>query len=244
MTDQHLDILAIAPHPDDAEIACGGSLALARQKGLGVAILDLTRGEASSRGDPLRRRREAEEAALRLGGIHRYGLDLPDTRLGTEPGHAEAIVPLLRRLRPRILLIPDGVDRHPDHAAASALARRAVFLAGLARHGDGLPHRVDMVAAYAIHHPVTPSFVIDVSAVWPQRMHALAAYASQFGDGEGPATPLQGGDFLRAIEARAISHGALIGARYGEAFRLDGPVGLAGLEALLQPRTSAYRMVL
>lgn len=242
-----VDLLALSTHPDDVELACGGTLILAVRAGLKVAIADLTAGEAATRGTPAIRRAEAAEAARRLGIDWRTCLGLPDGQVGETPGQVEAIVDLLRSARPRILLAPYRQDRHPDHAAASRLAERAVFLARLAnRGGEGAPHAVGRVLHYCGHHPFAPTVVVDVTAVWAQRMHALAAHASQFGPGvgadDGPQTALSGGAFLRFVEARAVCHGALVGAGYGEGFAMAGPVGLAGLDSLLGPGdTSAYR---
>ncbi len=240
------DILAIGAHPDDVELACGGSLMLAVQAGLKVAVLDLTAGEMATRGAPHIRAAEAAEAARLLGVVRLAPLGLADTGLGQGPDEAEALVAVLRQVRPRLVLGPVGPDRHPDHTAAATIVRRAVFLAGLPRHGTGESHRIAAFAAYPGHHPVAPGFVIDVTAVWEGRMAALRSYASQFGPvgGGGGDTALSGGDFLRAVEARAIHYGSMIGARYGEGFVLDGPVALGGLGALLGGRSSAYRCFL
>ncbi|BBK41831.1 bacillithiol biosynthesis deacetylase BshB1 [Allostella vacuolata] len=237
---QRVDILAVSPHPDDVELACGGTLILAVRQGLSVAIADLTAGEAATRGTPEIRRAEAAEAARRLGIAQRVCLDLPDSRVGETPGQVEPVVALIRAARPRILLLPYPQDRHPDHAAAARLVERAAFLARLARHGSGRPHAVERLLHYCGHHPATPSVVIDVSAVWAERMHALRAHASQFEAGDGAATALNDGSFLRFVEARAVCHGALIGAAYGEGFMLAGPVGLDGLGPLLRDRPATY----
>lgn len=238
------DILAISTHPDDVELAAGGSIILAARRGLSVVIADLTDGGAASLGSPEQRRAEAAEAQRRLGAIRRIQIGLPDTRVGADAGQAEGLVVQIRALRPRIMLIPFGSDRHPDHAAAAALCQRAAFLARLARHGEGPPHAVDQLIAYEGHHPMAPSFVVDVSDVWEDRMEAVAAYRSQFWSDGPSGTALSGGDFLRFIEARAICHGALIGARYGEAFRTEGPLAATGLESILPATSSRYRRFL
>ena len=228
-----LDILAIGAHPDDVEIGCGGSLILAVRNGLQVGIADLSAGEAATRGTPEVREREAAEAARRLGIAERTCLGLPDTRIGETPEQIEAVVALLRAARPRILLLPYPQDRHPDHAAAARLIERAAFLARLKGQGSAKPHAVGRMLHYGGHHPFAPSVVIDVSAVWPQRMHALLAHASQFEPDPAAPTALSDGSFLRFVEARAICLGAMIGAAHGEGFAMAGPVGLAGLDLLL-----------
>jgi LmbE family N-acetylglucosaminyl deacetylase len=209
-----LDVLAFSPHPDDAELGCGGSLILAADSGLKVAVADLSAGEMSSRGTPDQRRSEKEEAADRLGLCTRTLVGLPDGEIGTDPAHRLAIIQLIRETRPRIVLAPYGQDRHPDHAGASKLVKDACM----------------------IHHPFTPSLVVDVSSVWDRKMAAVAAYRSQFQpDGGGVQTAISRPDFLRFVEARAIVFGAMIGVAYGEAFYLPGPVPLGGLPGLTGP---------
>lgn len=237
-----VDLLAISTHPDDVELGCGGTLILAARRGLRVGIADLSRGEAATRGTPAVRAREAVAAAALLGVVARTCLDLPDTRIGMEAGQVDAVVALIRAARPRILLAPYPEDRHPDHAAAARLVERAAFLARLGGQGAGQPHAIAHLVRYAGHHPFQPGFVVDVSAVWPQRMRAVLAHASQFAGGDDPPTALAGGDFLRFVEARAVCHGALIGVAHGEGFVMAGPVGLAGLDALVPP--AGYRNTL
>ncbi|MCG3206509.1 MAG: N-acetyl-alpha-D-glucosaminyl L-malate deacetylase 1 [Anaerolineae bacterium] len=223
-----IDILAFSPHPDDVELGCGGSLILAVNQGLRVAVADLTAAEMSSRGTPGQRAAETTAAAELLGLSARVNLGLPDTQIGADPAHRLAVIELIRAARPRLVLAPHWQDRHPDHEAAGALIRDACFYAGVGKVGRGVPHRPQQVFYYMIHTPFEPSFVIDVSAVWEQRMAAVRAYASQFQpDAAGPATALSRAGFLRYVEARAITYGALIGAAYGEPFAMRGPVPLA-----------------
>jgi bacillithiol biosynthesis deacetylase BshB1 len=220
-----IDVLAFSPHPDDAELGCGGSLILAADSGLKVAIADLSAGEMSSRGTPEGRQSEKEEAADRLGLCTRTLVGLPDGEIGTDPAH-----------RLRIVLAPYGQDRHPDHVGASKLVKDACFLAGVSKLGTGRPHRPEWVYYYMIHHSFAPSLVVDVSSVWDRKMAAVAAYRSQFQpDGSGFQTAISRPDFMRFIEARAIVFGAMIGAAHGEAFYLPGPVPLGGLPGLTGP---------
>lgn len=231
---QPIDILALSPHPDDAEIGCAGLLLLAKRQGLGTAILDLTEGELATRGTPARRAAEKAQAAERLGLASRESLGLPDTAIGSAPAHVAALAAMLRRLRPRLLLVPWREDRHPDHTATARLAERAVFQAGLAKLGSGSPYRVGRLLHYPIHAPVVPDLVVDVTAVWAERKAVLEAYRSQFSaEGGGPPTPLSDGGFLELVEARARHYGATIGARYGEPYLSCGPLGVTGVESLL-----------
>jgi len=217
------DLLAIAAHPDDVEIGCGGAVALAAASGQRVMIADLTRGERSTAGDVRTRAREAERARELLGAVERTNLELPDGELG-DASHRDAIIALLRELRPRIVLAPYESDRHPDHAAAGALTRMACFGAGV---GDPSA-RPERLYHYMLHHPFEPAFVLDITAVWERRMRALAAYESQFGGGP---TEISSG-FGDLLGARAAFYGSLVGVERGEPYTCAGPLGLRNLPGL------------
>lgn len=241
-----VDVLALAAHPDDAEIGCAGALLLAARAGARTAVVDLSAGEASTRGMPESRARECTRASEVLGLARRESLGLPDTALGTDPAHREAVTEILRALRPRVLLAPYPHDRHPDHAATGRLAREACFLAGVRNYGArSEPHLPERVFHYMLHEPFAPSFVVDVEAVWDERMEALAAYDSQFGCREDDhATAVAGGTFLELVAARARFHGALVGSARGEAYHCPGPLRTASLPGLDEPRPvgpRAYR---
>lgn len=242
MTVPGVDVLAIGAHPDDVEVGCGGVLALCARSGLRVAIADLSAGELSTKGHPELREREASDAAEILGVTTRLQLGLPDGSIGTEAAHRDAVVRAIRTLRPRVVLAPYHLtDRHPDHAAAGRLARDACFFSGVARWGrdgggdggGGEPYRPARLHHYMLHHLFEPTYVVDVSAVWEQRMEAVAAFASQFG--AVPAerrTAVDGSEFLGLLSARAAVFGAMIGVAHGEAFHCEGPLGLDQLPGL------------
>jgi len=230
---EHLDILTFAPHPDDAELGCGGSLIRAVDQGLRVAVADLTVGEMGSRGTPESRQRERQNAAELIGLQARYSLGLPDSQIGAEPYQRIPLIELIRATRPRIVLIPYGQDRHPDHAAASQLVANACFFAGVRKVGEGRPHRPERVYYYSLHSPFPPTFVIDVSPAWDRKMAAVRAYQSQFQHNNGDVeTALSSPSFMRTLEARAIWFGAMIGVAYGEAFYAPGPVILDSFPGL------------
>lgn len=240
-----LDVLAIAAHPDDAEVGCGGTLILASDRGLRVGVADLTAGERATRGTPEEREAERELASKAMGLATRVGVGLPDGELGTVPEHRVAVIGLICELRPTIVLAPYPVDRHPDHAAAGRLAREGAFLAGVERVAatEGPPHRPARTYHYMVHHPFTPSFVVDVSSVWDRKVEAMAAYKSQFGHlGSGGRTELDEGSFLGVIDARATFHGAMIGAARGEAFHHPGPIPLPFLPGLDSGEGFPYRL--
>ncbi len=232
---QPVDILAFAPHPDDAEIGCGGSLILAAQQRARVAVADLTQAEQSTRGTLAQRQAETETASKQLGLVQRFNLGLPDTAIGTDSAHRDALIQLIRKTRPKIVLAPYKQDRHPDHAATGRLVQEAFFFAGVAKVGSGDPYRPQQLYFYMLHHPFDPSFVIDVSAVWEQKMAAIEAFASQFNANDGGderKTAVSQPNFLRFIEARAIYFGGMIGAAYGEPFYASGPLPMRGFQGM------------
>jgi bacillithiol biosynthesis deacetylase BshB1 len=238
--DAPLDILAFAPHPDDAEIGCAGSLILAVRQGQRVAVADLTAGEGSSRGTLDRRKEETAAASAQLGLCARFALGLPDMGLTGAPEQRLPLINLIRATRPRIVLAPYPEDRHPDHAAAGRLVADACHLAGVAKAGSGSPHRPERLyyyMLYTLRQPFMPSFVLDVSAVWEQRLAALQAYRSQFSaEGGGFGTVLLRPEFERFITVKAAWFGAQIGVPYGEPFYTPGPVALDTFPGLLPER--------
>jgi bacillithiol biosynthesis deacetylase BshB1 len=229
-----VDVVAFAPHPDDVELFCGGTMLVAAAAGLTTAIVDLTDGELSTNGTPEHRARERDAATALLGLAARRSLSLPDGGLTDTEIHRGAVVHALRELRPRLVLAPFGTDRHPDHEAAAALVRHACFLAGLRRYGTGSPHRPTRVYRYMLHAPFEPKLVVDVSDVWAARRELLRVYASQVSLGADDApTALNDGRFLAMLEARAAYYGALAGVSHAEAFDADGPVLVRNARSLI-----------
>ncbi len=225
-----LDLLCVAPHPDDAEMGVGGVLALCARAGARVGVLDLTRGELASNGTPQERLREGAEAAAALGLTWRGQLGLPDRGLHNAAGAGE-LVGALRRTRPALVLIPHPDDPHPDHGAAGTLAREAVFSAGLRRvagpdwaAGAGAT-RPRGVLQYCINGWTAPAVAIDVTGVYEVKRRALRAHASQFGSAEVP-TRLNNGQALAQVEARDRYLGASIGASFAEGLLPLGPLRL------------------
>ena len=225
-----VDLVAFAPHPDDVELFCGGTMLRAAAGGRSTAIVDLTDGELSTNGGPERRARERDAATELLGLSARRSLGLPDGSLGTDPGHRDAVVEAIRELAPRVVLAPYWEDRHPDHRAAGSIVREACFLAGIARYGAGSAHRPCRVYWYMLHHAFEPSVVVDVGPVWEQWLRLLEVYESQLSRGGGVVpTPVNHGRFRDALRARAVWFGAMVGVAYGEPFLLEGPLLLDGL---------------
>src|ERR1700722_6305973 len=137
-----LDLLAIAPHPDDVELTCGGTLIKMARRGRRVGILDLTGGEMGTRGSIEIRRREAAAAARLLGVAHRENLGLPDAHLELRMDYKLAIAQRIRALRPHTVFLPYWEGRHPDNPHAQQPGYEGRFLAGLKRLAiPGAPFR-------------------------------------------------------------------------------------------------------
>ena len=221
-----VDLVVIAAHPDDAELSVGGTLLVAKQLGHRTAVIDLTRGELSSRGDVETRSRETEQASQILELDARMNLELPDGAVNDTPEARARLADVIRLLRPAVVLAPWKDDLHPDHAGAGLLAERTQYLCGVARFAPGRePFRPGLLAYYMCHTPFEVSAVIDVSGVWERRQEAVAAFASQFHQPgvEGPATKISRPDFMASVEGRARHYGLLVGAELGEPIRWQMP---------------------
>ena len=231
MTEENAyDVLAVGAHPDDVEVGVGGIVAKLVKQGRRVAILDLTEGELATRGSVDERRTEARAAAAVLGVAHRVNAQLPDGGIANSDTFRQRLIPLLRSLRPAVLLCPMHTDRHPDHDAAHYLVRDANYLAGLARIDTAQqPHRASQVYYYRVYgETTTPSAVIDISDTFETKRTALRAYTSQLFNPQydGAATFVSSEAFWNGITARAAYWGSRIGVTHGEPIYSDGPIGL------------------
>lgn len=217
-----VDLLAIAAHRDDVELTCAGALIRAVDQGYRTGILDLTAGETGTRGSAALRASEAEAAARVMGVSERRNAGLPDARLSNTDETRRAVVEQLRHFRPRVVILPYPVGRHPDHRVASELSRDACYLAGLSRYdAAGEPHRPHKVL-YSLAYredPVKPTFVVDISDQFSRKMEAIRCYASQF-DGALNAGEIfpTGQDLYGLIETQNAHYGSLIRTRYGEPY--------------------------
>ena len=224
-----LDILAVAAHPDDAEICVGGLLLAAVARGKRVGIVDLTRGELGTRGSAADRSRETAAADALLRPALRANLGLPDGRVESSLAARERLAQLLREHRPDVLLAHHVEDLHPDHAAAGRIAREAWYLAGLARLAPAGEQAQRPVRLYHFmgHVPFEPTLVCDIGAVWEQKLALVRCYASQIA----PQAPgdtgkhfLFGSDILQRVETRARFYGERIGVQFGEPLLARGPL--------------------
>jgi bacillithiol biosynthesis deacetylase BshB1 len=221
------EVLAIAAHRDDVEQTCGGTLLKMRAQGLRTAILDLTRGEAGTRGSAAEREAEAENAAKILGVGWREALDIPDGRVENTYENRLKIVSALRRVRPRVVILPYWTGRHPDHYTTATLGYEACFLSGLAKLDIGAaPHRPFKIVYASLYADVRPSFIVDISPYIEDRHRALMAYRSQYANqqaGSGLFVPEE--EIRERTFAEARHYGMLAGVTYGEPF-VQKEVGL------------------
>jgi bacillithiol biosynthesis deacetylase BshB1 len=222
MLDAPLDLLAIMPHPDDAELLCGGTLANAADRGRRVGILDLARGESASRGTVDERADEAAMSARILGVVVRENLGLPDAAMRNDPESREHLVRAIRRFQPRVVIAPALEGRHPDHHTAAQLIRDACFLAGIAKIAPDLPPHRPFKVLHCITYredPVPISFIVDISDTFERKLQAIQCFGSQF-DGltqAGEAYP-NGEPLYDLVRHQAAHYGSRIRRKYGEPF--------------------------
>ena len=206
-----LDILAIAAHPDDIELACSGTLASHRDKGYRVGILDLTQGEMGTRGTPEIRLQESEASAKILGLNARENLGFKDIYFKDDLDHQVAIARVIRKYQPEIVLANAVEDRHPDHGKGGSLASHACFISGLRKletEMDGVsqaPWRPKFIYHYIQNQYLEPDLVVDVSDYWEIKKDSILAFKSQFHDPDSkePESFISSPEFLDFIEARS-----------------------------------------
>ena len=171
-----LDVLAIAAHPDDVELTCGGTLIKMAKRGYKTGVLDLTAGEMGTRGTVETRAKEAAVAAKFMGLSYRGILGVPDSDVQASRQHKLRLAEKIRELRPRTVIIPYWEARHPDHYNASTLGYEGCFLAGLKNLpalGEAYrPHKILYSTAFAQH--LRPSFVVDITPHYEQRRKAIS----------------------------------------------------------------------
>ena len=238
-----IDVLAFGAHPDDIELAYGGTLARLSEEGRSIALVDLTAGERGSRGDVETRLQEAAAARERIGAATRECLSLPDLGLRSdEATHRRRVIEAIRRLRPRLVLAPHPEEGHPDHREASRMIELACEESRFWRvEAEGERHIVEQLLFSWPAAGATQSggaggggsfgggFVVDVTSTFEKKREALLSYRSQFEANPGPETRLAAGEFLELVEARARVAGAAVGVRFGEGFVWRGALSLAAL---------------
>jgi bacillithiol biosynthesis deacetylase BshB1 len=244
------DILCFAPHPDDAELCCGGLLLKAKHAGRKLVVVDITRGEMGTRGTPAIREREAA-AATRLLKLHaRENLGLPDGHLHDDDTLRVALVNALRKYRPKLLLIPHWEDQHPDHAAVCQAGLYAAWLCGAPRYAPetakgvasagGLPYRPARVLHYNNRYGIQADLVVDITNVIEEKMKLVGCFQTQFGAGQTSKTSakenqtrLSSPRFMEWLKGMHSFYGYQVGVEFGEAYCVKGPLGISGVDAVL-----------
>lgn len=243
-----LDILAVAVHPDDAELGCGGTLLMEKLRNKKTGVVDLTKGELGTRGSAELRAREAAAAATIMQLDARENLGMADGFFENDEAHQRRLIAAIRKYRPEIVLANALDDRHPDHGRAGHLIKDACFLSGLRKietldnSGNPQPHwRPKYIFHYIQDRYIEPNFVYDISSVFEQKLEAIKAYTSQFHSDEyqkdEPQTYISTPGFLNSIIGRHAMLGKMIGVPYAEGFITQKMVGIDNFEALIQKDT-------
>ncbi len=236
-----LDILAFGSHPDDVELGCGGTLLAHISKGKKAGIIDLTRGELGTRGNPMIRQKEAEKAAAILGVKVRENLGFADGFFTNDKAHLVEVIKIIRKYKPGIILANAFTDRHPDHGRAAQLVSDAGFLSGLERvetRSGGKTQsawRPKAIYHYIQFRTMKPDILVNISDFLNIKMEAIKKHRSQFYDpaSDDPQTVLSAPDFLEAIIAQARYFGMQLGVKYAEGFTAGRFIGVKNLFDLI-----------
>ncbi|HSY82812.1 MAG TPA: bacillithiol biosynthesis deacetylase BshB1 [Gemmatimonadaceae bacterium] len=217
-----ITVLAVAAHRDDVELTCGGTLLRAAAAGHTTGILDLTEGEMGTRGSAELRAQEAARAADVLGVSVRENLGLPDAGIVNTPETRRLVAVVIRRLRPRIVIAPALMGRHPDHRETAALVRDACFVAGLKKIDPDTPAHRPLKVIHCVTYREDfskPTFVVDVSDVFEKKLDAIRCYGSQFeGVTQAGEVYPNGEPLFDVVRHHAAHYGSMIRTRYGEPY--------------------------
>ncbi len=235
-----LDVLAIGAHPDDVELSCGGTIIKLVKQGYHVGIVDLSEGELGTRGSGEIRKKEAEAAARIMRVDTRLSLGIADGNIEVNSENRNRVISVIREHCPEILMIPYSIDRHPDHERAHTLCREAWYYAGLTKLETKIQGKAQAAfrpkAYYEFMqwYEFVPSFLVDISGEFEQRMEAVRAFRSQFHDpaSKEPQTMLSQPGFLEMIETRLRYYGSRIGRKYAEPFFSVNPITINDLKSL------------
>lgn len=229
-TGDPVEYLVAAPHPDDAELGMGGTIALLLGRGRTVGVLDLTTGEPTPFGTPAKRKRETVAATEVLGLTTRLNLGMKNRELQPTLENRRRVAEVYRTLRPRVVFIPYWHDAHPDHSAATQLATEARFQAKLTKTDmAGEPYYPERMIYYYCTHlrrSADVSFVVDVSEVMELKRQAVQCYQSQFYEGRGE----QAGMVMEYVESHNRYWGMQINRQFGEPFAVMETLAIASPE--------------
>ena len=222
-----IDALAFSPHPDDAEMGCGGLLLKLKDKGYRTGIIDLTRAELSTNGNLKTREEEIKEASKILGLDIRENLGLEDANIKNDYDSRLKVISAVRKYRPGLAIIPFWRDRHPDHENSYKLLKDAIFISGLEKFKTGLDsYRPDVVINYMLHYEFKPSFIVDISQYYDKKFSAVTAYKSQFYSdvAKKVITHIASKYFFDVINSRHQCSGLKIRSEYGEPYYIESNI--------------------
>ena len=187
------DVIAVGAHPDDVEIAIGGTLAKLVKQGYRVGLVDLTNGEPTpGSSGPDQRAEEARQAAEILGLQMRQTLSLPNRWLFDSVEARIALARIFRRYRPKIVMgIADKTPMaSPDHWQAMQITDAAIFYSRLTKWDEEFEHLPPHRIAKQIWYPLafqtlqipegSSQIVVDISETMEQKLEAIRCYQSQF----------------------------------------------------------------
>lgn len=240
-----LDILAIGVHPDDVELGCAGTLLAEKKNGKKIGIIDLTKGELGTRGTAASRLKELTEAAAILQVDVRENANFADGFFKNDEAHQRALISLIRKYQPEIILCNSPEDRHPDHGRSSSLVTDAAFLSGLRKVETSYEgkNQESWRPTYVFHYIqdryLKPDFVVDTTDYFETKLASVKAYNSQFynPDSKEPVTYISTPDFLESIIYRSKMMGKMIGVQHGEGFISKKMIGIKNFDALIKENT-------
>jgi len=226
---EKLDVLVVAPHPDDAELGLAGTILSMVAEGRRVGILELTNGEPTPLGTPEIRERETDEATRRLGIAWRGNLGLTNRSLEATLENRRKLAEVFRKIKPTLLFAPYWKDAHPDHTAATKLVEEARFWAKMGKSDmAGTPfHPARILYYFSIHLRIVerPSLLMDISQFTRQKREVLEAYRSQIVDNQPPGVP----GVIDRVMDRNRYWGIMAGVESAEPFASREPVGFKSL---------------
>ena len=235
-----MTVLIFCAHSDDEAIGMGGTIAKFAKNDIKVGIIDLTRGELGTRGTAETRQKEAFQAALYLKTTIRENLSLPDGNLQDTHENLTKVIVTIRKYRPKLIFAPYFNDRHPDHIDTSKLVKKAMFSTGLAKFSTAdkeIPqeaYRPSKLYYYMQTYTFEPSFIVDITDSFEEKMKAVRSYSSQFYNPKStePETFISRPNFINYIEARAHHYGFQIGKACGEPFYCEEKIELNLIDSL------------
>ena len=225
--DNTIDVLCMMSHPDDSEIIAGGTLIKLKDQGYSVGIVDFSRGEMGTRGNPEERQREASCAAEIMGVDVRINLEFPDAHIENNVENRLKVVQAIREYRPHLIITHDSKNRNADHTHTALLVKESSFTSGLAKYDTGQAHYWPNKLLHGIeYYDFEPSIIVDITAQFDRKMQAVACYQTQMYDPANKSSPtyISSNRFLMEMESRFRYYGSKIHCDYGEIFRMDTPV--------------------